>query len=132
MNRDRVERITGLSEAAMSNPLCHFEFMTGDPKRCQAFYGEVFDWHFDDEAMPGYTIVRTGHDPSGGMFARPGSTQGACVNVYFTVPDIDATLSKVTQHGGKALVSKTAIPGLGHFAMFADPEGVAIGIMQPG
>ena len=32
----------------MPNPLCHFEFMTNDPVKCKKFYGEIFDWKFDD------------------------------------------------------------------------------------
>ena len=65
----------------MSNPLCHFELMTDDVARCKAFYGAVFDWKFDDEAMPGYTIVHTGQDPGGGVFARPKDAPHACLNV---------------------------------------------------
>ena len=116
----------------MPNPLCHFELMTDDAARCKAFYGTVFDWKFDDEAMPGYTIVHTGQDPGGGVFARPKDAPHPCMNVYFTVQDIVKTLVHIREHGGKVLVPKTAIPGVGHFAMFTDPEGIVIGIMQPG
>lgn len=116
----------------MPNPLCHFELMTDDVARCKAFYGAVFDWKFDDEAMPGYTIVQTGQDPGGGVFARPQEAPHACLNVYFTVGDIDKTLAKAVELGGKVLVPKTPIPGVGHFALFADPEGIVIGIMRPG
>ena len=116
----------------MPNPLCHFELMTDDVARCKAFYGAVFDWKFDDAAMPCYTIVHTGQDPGGGVFARPKDAPHACLNVYFTVADIDTTLAKVAGHRGKVLVPKTPIPGVGHFAMFTDPEGIVIGIMQPG
>ena len=116
----------------MPNPLCHFELMTGDVARCKAFYRAVFDWKYDDVAMPGYTIVHTGQDPGGGIFAKPKETPHACTNVYFTVSDIDKTLAKVAELGGKVLVPNTPIPTVGHFAMFSDPEGVVIGIMRPG
>ena len=115
----------------MPNPLCHFELMTDDAARCKAFYGAVFDWKFDDEAMPGYTIVNTGQDPNGGVFARPKDTPHPCMNVYFKVEDIAKTLAAAAGHGGKVLVPKTPIPGVGHFAMFTDPEGIVIGVMQP-
>ena len=116
----------------MPNPLCHFELMTDDAARCKAFYASVFDWKFDDAAMPGYTIVHTGQDPGGGLFAKPKETPHACMNVYFTVSDIEKTLAKATKLGGKVLVPNTPIPSVGHFAMFADPEGIVIGIMRPG
>jgi hypothetical protein len=115
----------------MSNPLCHFELMTADPARCREFYGKVFDWTFDSSSMPGYTLVHTGQEPTGGVFAKPAQAPHPCLNVYFTVSDIDETLAKATKHGGKVLVPKTPIPGVGHFAMFTDPEGIAVGIMRP-
>lgn len=115
----------------MPNPLCHFELMTDEPERCKAFYGAVFDWQFDDASMPGYTLVATGAEPSGGVFKRPEEVQGVCLNVYFQVDDIDATLNKVAENRGKVLVPKTEIPGVGHFAMFTDPEGIPIGLLEP-
>ena len=114
----------------MSNPLCHFELMTNDPEKCKAFYGTVFGWTYDDQSMPGYTLIHTGQDPSGGVFPKPAEVPGACMNVYFQVDDIDTTLGRATEHGAAVLVPKTAIPGVGHFAMFTDPEGIAIGLMQ--
>lgn len=116
----------------MPNPLCHFELMTENPESCKAFYGAVFDWKFDDQSMPGYTLVNAGAEPSGGLFAKPAEAPGVCMNVYFQVQDIDATLAKATQRGATVLVPKTEIPNnVGHFAMFADPEGIPVGIMQP-
>ena len=116
----------------MGNPLCHFELMTNDVAKCKTFYGAVFDWKFDDQTMSGYTLIATGQDPSGGAFPKPAEAPYPCLNVYFTVEDIEATLGKVNKHGGKTLVPKTAIPSVGHFAMFTDPEGIAIGLLQPG
>lgn len=115
----------------MPNPLCHFELMTSDPAKCKAFYGAVFDWKFDDDSMPGYTLINAGAEPSGGVFPKPAGAPAGCLNAYFNVDDIDATLKIVTEQGGKVLVPKTAIPNVGHFAMFTDPEGIPIGIMRP-
>lgn len=114
----------------MPNPLCHFEFMTADVARCRAFYSGVFDWRFDDGTMPGYTLIQTGQDAAGGMFQKPPNAPFVCLNVYFSVSDIDATLQKAISLGGRVVVPRTPIPGVGHFAMFADPENVVIGIMQ--
>lgn len=116
----------------MPNPLCHFEVMAKDVAMCKAFYGGVFAWTFDDTTMPGYTLVHTGQEPTGGIFEKPADAPHACLNVYFTVQDLEKTLDKAAELGGKTLVPKTPIPGVGHFAMFTDPEGVPVGIMQPG
>ena len=114
----------------MPNPVCHFEFMTADPNRCKAFYGKVFDWKFDDKSMPGYTLIDAGAEPSGGLFLKPADAPGPCLNVYFHVDDIEATLAKAKGEGASVLVPKTPIPNVGHFAMFTDPEGVAVGVLQ--
>lgn len=116
----------------MANTLCHFELMSGNPEKCRAFYGALFDWTFDEKSLPGYTVVHTGSDPTGGIFPRPQQAPRACMNIYFTVTDLDRTLTRAQELGGKVLVPKTPIPGTGAFAMFSDPEGVAIGVMQPG
>lgn len=115
----------------MSSPLCHFEFMVSNPERTGEFYRNLFGWSLDAESMPGYTLVNTGHEPSGGIFQRPDSAPAPCVNVYFKVANIETTLDTARSHGAKVLVPKTEIPGVGFFAMFADPEGIAVGIMQP-
>ncbi len=116
----------------MPKPLCHFELMTNDQQKCKAFYGAVFDWNFDDASMPGYTLINTGTEPSGGVFPKPAEAPGVCLNVYFQVDNIDATLKNAAERGAEVLVPKTEIPGnIGHFAVFADPEGIPVGLMQP-
>ncbi len=115
----------------MPNSLCHFELMTNDVAKCKSFYGTVFGWNFDDQAMPGYTLIHTGHEPTGGVFAKPPNAPHPCMNVYFRVESIEQILDLSSRNGGKTIVPKTPIPGVGHFAMFADPEGIAVGVMCP-
>jgi hypothetical protein len=104
--------------------------MTDDPQKCKAFYGKVFGWGFDDSSMPGYTMINTGEPPGGGLMKRPPQAPAVALNTYFMVEDIDATLTKVQEAGGKVLVPKTPIPNVGSFAFFADPEGICVGIFR--
>ena len=115
----------------MANTLCHFELMASDVEQAKKFYGAVLDWQFDNESMPGYALVNPGQEPSGALFAKPSEAPTPCMNIYFNVKDIDATLAKAEENGGETLVPKTEIPGTGHFAMFTDPEGIVVGIMKP-
>ncbi|MFQ5413743.1 MAG: VOC family protein [Phycisphaerae bacterium] len=115
----------------MPNPICHFEFMAGDPERFKAFYGAVFDWQFDDASLPGYTVINPGAEPHGGMMPKPDQAPNPALNVYFHVDDIDATLKTAQQHGATVLVPKTPIPNVGWFAMFADPDGIPVGLLKP-
>lgn len=115
----------------MPSPLCHFELMTADPPRCKAFYGSVFGWQFDDESMPGYTLINPGAEPNGGIMKRPAAAPAAALHAYFLVDNISATLVKAAGAGGSVVVQPTDIPNVGTFAMIADPEGIVVGLLKP-
>jgi predicted enzyme related to lactoylglutathione lyase len=112
----------------MSNPMVHWELMVGDVERARAFYARVFGWRFSSYS-PEYTMIETGGQPGGGMMPRPRSAPAAALNVYFEVADVERTLREVVEAGGTVVVPKTEIPP-GWFAMFVDPDGIAIGILQ--
>jgi hypothetical protein len=114
----------------MGAPLCHFEFMSDDPEKCKAFYAEVLGWEFDDNSMPGYTLINPGKEPNGGLMKRPPEVPQVALNTYFLVDDIDATLEKVRSAGGEVLVPKTPIPSVGSYAFFTDVEGIPVGLFQ--
>ena len=114
----------------MGNPLCHWELMVSDVKKSQAFYGKVFDWKFDGKTMPGYTMIQTGREPGGGMMAKPPQAPGCMLSQYFLVDDVEKTLAKAAKAGGSVAVPRTEIPGMGHFAMFLDPDKICVGIWQ--
>ncbi len=115
----------------MANHIVHFEFMCNDVAKAKEFYGKVFEWGFEDttEPMP-YTMIRTGQAPEGGMMAKPPDAPCPSLNVYFEVNDVSATLDKVTQAGGKVVVPKTDMPGIGSFGFFSDPDGVVVAVFQ--
>ena len=46
------------------------------------------------------------------------------------VNDLGKTLIEIEKNGGKILQKKMAIPGVGWFASFRDPEGNVFGLMQ--
>ena len=57
--------------------------------------------------------------------------QGAPQVNYVSVEDIDKYTGMVAKEGGKILVPKQQIPTVGWFAIVADPEGNAFGLLQP-
>ena len=114
----------------MANEICHFEFMSNDPARSRAFYGQIFDWKFDDQMMPGYTMIQTGKEPGGGLMEKPKEVPHTALNVYFMVGSIEETLGKVRKAGGSVIVERTPIPGVGHFAMITDPDGICVGLFE--
>ena len=114
----------------MGSPLCHFEFMSNDPEKCKQFYAHALGWEFDDASMPGYTLIRTGGEPEGGLMKRPEDVPGPCMHVYYLVDDIGATLQRITEGGGIIHHEETEIPGVGWFAIAADPEGISFGLFK--
>lgn len=114
----------------MPAPLCHFEFMTDNVSRCKQFFGSVLDWKFDDQQMPGYTLIG-GMEPGGGIMLRPPEAPGPCFMVYFMVADIPATLKKVDAAGGHTIKTESPIPGVGSYAVFSDPDGNVLGLFRP-
>jgi hypothetical protein len=114
----------------MGNPIGHWELMVDDVARAKAFYSSVFDWEWDEKTFPGYPIIKTGAEPGGGLMARPESAPACALNTYFLVEDIEAVLRKAAAAGATVIAPKTPIPGVGHWAMFADPDGISIGLLQ--
>jgi hypothetical protein len=115
----------------MGNQIVHWELLVTDLQSAKIFYSKVFDWEFDESSYPGYTLVDTGAQPGGGMMAKPDEVPGCALNTYFLVDDVDATMAKATEAGATVAVPKTAIPGIGHWAMFTDPDGIPIALLQP-
>jgi predicted enzyme related to lactoylglutathione lyase len=115
----------------MGTPLVHSELIVPDTEKARDFYGKVFDWVFDDMTFPGYTLIHTGRDMHGGLMARHLASASPGLNSYFEVDDVNRTLHDVIEFGGRVVVPRTAIAHVGEFAMFQDPEGIAVGILHP-
>jgi hypothetical protein len=115
--------------AAMTSSLVHWELMVRDVEQTKRFYGAVFGWTFS-AAGPEYTMIDTGAPPGGGVLARPPGVVTSALNTYFAVEHVDATLRRVVEAGGHVIVPRMEIPNVGWFAMFADPEGIPVGIFQ--
>ena len=114
----------------MGNPLFHWELMVKDVDQAIDFYSKVFDWEFDKKNFPDYPLIKTGGNPGGGLLRKPEQVPVSSLNSYFHVEDIDATLARAIALGGRVLAPKMAIPGIGFWALFADPDDIPVGIMQ--
>ena len=108
----------------------HFEFPTDDPDKAVKFYGDVFGWQFQKWDGPmEYWMVKTGDGPGidGGMMRR---MPGAATCNTIDVPDLDASVKKIEESGGKIALPKMPIPGIGWLAYAVDLDGNTFGIMQ--
>jgi len=121
----------------MPNTFDWIEIRTGDVEETARFYEGLFGWKVTEkETADGFDvwIFDTGGEPRvqnlrrGGIWLRPkGEPLG--VVVYVVVDDIEATLRRVTELGGKAVTPKAPLGG-GYGAHFADPSGNLFGLYE--
>jgi len=111
----------------------HFEVPADNPERAVDFYKKVFGWNFQKWDGPQeYWLVSTGPDTqpgiNGGLLRRQYPGAGTCNTI--SVASLDQAIASVAQHGGKNVVPKMAIPGVGHLAYCSDTEGNVFGLLQ--
>ena len=116
----------------MGHPVAYFEVISIHHDRAQRFYSELFDWQITtNPALGGYGSVDTGGGEGAlGGGIGPALTQAdAGVRFYVRVTDLYAALTRAVQLGGTQLTEPAVLPGgHGHFAMFADPDGLVVGL----
>jgi uncharacterized protein len=114
----------------MPSPVVHFEIGCRDGAKAQAFYGKLFGWEFDVHGPA--RMIRTGmKEGIQGHLNSLGHEPHNYTVVYVQVADIEATLASAQKLGAKTLVPKMEVPGMGHFAWLADPEGTMVGLWTP-
>ena len=113
-------------------PIMHIDIPSADPVATGNFYSMLFNWEVKHE--PTFTWFSTGNiggglpDLSNGLHPVVDVMKAGDVVLYVPSDDIDTDLRRVVELGGKVLVPKTKA-GEGHWvAIFADPNGVRIGL----
>ena len=117
------------------NRVIHFEIAADQPERAATFYREVFGWNIQKWEGPiDYWLAGTGDrsEPGidGAIKHRMQSDQ-AIVNTI-QVPSVDEYLAKIEHAGGKTVMPKAEIPGVGFHAYCRDTEGNLFGILEGG
>ena len=114
-----------------------YELMTSDIEGARAFYGAVAGMEIGDTSdMPGqdYRMIRYGSDFVGGVLAIDADMAAGGMKPlwmgYIASRDVDATAEAILAKGGHVFVPLRDIPGIGRFAMVADPQGAPFYIMH--
>jgi len=105
--------------------ICWFEVPADDLERAKKFYSSLFGWKFAKlpAAVQDCWHIDTGGpdaSPDGGLMPRMHPQQP--ITNYVSVPSISKAAAKVEKFGGAACKSKTAVPGMGYFAICEDTE----------
>lgn len=118
------------------------ELMTSDTQAAGEFYGSVIGWNtkqveMEDLTGP-YYIFEIGEGDKcpgiGGMMTFPPELEGKLPpnwTGYVAVDDVDQTARDYVEHGGRVQREPEDIPGIGRFAVVADPHGGVLCIMTP-
>ena len=111
----------------MTSTFIWHDLMTTDVKAAEEFYSKVVGWRCQDSGMTGqsYTLLMNGDVSVGGIMAVPEESKGMppIWMGYIGVDDVDAYAQKVIKAGGKIWKGPQDIPGVGRFAVAADPHG---------
>ncbi|MFZ0697639.1 MAG: VOC family protein [Nitrososphaeraceae archaeon] len=118
--------------------IVHFEIPADDVERSKKFYSDLFGWKI--EKWPGSTVddkeywmITTtdekGNKALGGGMMKRQMSQHQNTN-FIDVESVDEYSSKVQQLGGKVVVPKMSVPGMGYLAYCLDTENNSFGIWE--
>src|SRR5438105_12973763 len=125
------------------NPVVHFEMPAEDRERMSRFYTKAFGWQTQmmGPEMSDYVVVTTTESDdggpkqrgaiNGGFFPKKKDWPAQVPSVVIAVDDIQGSMKKVTDAGGKVLGDPMDIPGVGRYVSFVDTEGNRVSMLQP-
>ncbi|MFO7188887.1 MAG: VOC family protein [Pseudomonadota bacterium] len=126
------------------NPVIHFEMSYEDHQRLSAFYSKAFGWEMNrlGEEYGGYVIAMTAESDengtkvpntiNGGFYDRKACPEGTAVTqVVIRVENIEESMRRVGEAGGKVLMDPMQIPNVGTYTVFLDTEGNRVAMLQP-
>jgi predicted enzyme related to lactoylglutathione lyase len=114
----------------------HFSINADDPARARRFYEKIFGWTFQPWGPPGFWMIGMG-GPEGGVLGSlqrrrelaPGLELHG-LECTFAVDDVEKVAAAVRASGGRILMERTVLTGIGELIFFQDPEGNVAGAMR--
>ena len=108
----------------------HFEIPADNVERAKEFYTKLFGWDIKEISGMDYWMVTTsGKCPvNGGMMKR--QAPGQSITNYLDVSSVSDHAVQVEKLGGKIIMPKTAVPGMGYFAVCLDTENNPFGLWE--
>lgn len=122
----------GIGLANVPNSLCWNELATTDSAKAGDFYTALFGWGKNVQQMGEmtYTSFMNGERPAGGMYEPPPPGVPPHWLAYFAVEDTDAMVTKANELGASTVMPAMDIPGIGRFAVLADPQGAVFAMIK--
>jgi uncharacterized protein len=105
--------------------------------RARRFYERVLGWKFQPWGPPDFLQINTGDKNDAGVQGalqkRREIVPGDRMIGYecsFSVANVDSVAAAVEANGGKVVMSKVTITGVGRLIFFKDTEGNIVGAME--
>ena len=124
----------------MDSPLhtvAHFAINADDLGASRRFYEQTFQWTFEPWGPPEFFHIFTAGGerpgPLGALQRRRDLEPDLRVTGFectVAVPDADGAARAASASGGRILMERTTITGVGHLVWLADPSGNVVGAMQ--
>jgi hypothetical protein len=113
-----------------------YDLMTSDIKAAESFYRRVIGWDAKDSGLAdrSYTLLSVGPAMVGGLMPIPEAARANGARPVWTgyigVDDVDAYAARVKAAGGAVHRAPEDIPGVGRFAVVADPHGAIFNLFK--
>jgi uncharacterized protein len=116
----------------MANPVTHWQILTTKPQELEEFYSNLFGWSMTSDNPLGYKTVDTNSaDGIGGGLWPIDSSQGhSMVQLFVRVDDLNETVSRAEQLGGKVVIPIQKLPSGDEMAVVVDPDGIPVGMFK--
>ena len=115
----------------MTRPVVFFEIRGKDGERLKEFYASLFGWKIDSNNPMNFGMVEPGiGGPEEGVGGGIAQGEAPLVTIYVQVVDLNETLAKAGQMGGKTVMQPMDVPDGPTIAVFQDPEGNTIGLVK--
>ena len=125
------------------NPVVHFEMPYDNDERMITFYQNVFGWKMQKlgPEMQNYVLATTTDKDvkqdsprgaiNGGFYPKKPDWPAQYPSIVIAVANINESMKKVTDAGGKVLGQPMEIPDVGTYISFIDTEGNRVSMLQP-
>lgn len=118
----------------VAGTFCWNELYTDNPEKAVAFYeaiGNLKDSPMDMGPMGTYHVLKSHGKDRAGIMKSPMPGIPAHWMPYVQVASADKTVEKAKKLGCDVKLAPNDVPGVGRLAVFLDPQGSSIGILQP-
>ena len=104
---------------------CHIEIPIHDLEKARLFYEKLFQWDIHVLSGNHYALF------PGGGFRRVEENKTGRITPFVQVPDLEASLKKIQDLGGKILIARETAGTHGICAFFEDIDGNILGLYEP-